>query len=50
MFKLYIRQVPLEEGHGKPLQYFCLENPNGQRSLEDYMHLFVWQDEDIVKG
>ena len=22
-------------GHGDPLQYFCLENPHGQRSLED---------------
>ena len=21
-------------GHGKPLQYSCLENPHGQRSLE----------------
>ena len=20
-------------GHGNPLQYFCLENPHGQRSL-----------------
>ena len=24
------------EGHGNPLQYFCLENPHGQRSLADY--------------
>ena len=24
------------EGHGNPLQYSCLENPHGQRSLEDY--------------
>ena len=23
-------------GHGKPLQYSCLENPHGQRSLADY--------------
>ena len=23
-------------GHGNPLQYACLENPQGQRSLEDY--------------
>ena len=23
-------------GHGNPLQYFCLENPHGQRSLEGY--------------
>ena len=24
------------EGHGKPLQYSCLENPHGQRSLVGY--------------
>ena len=23
-------------GHGKPLQYSCLENPHGQRSLPGY--------------
>ena len=23
-------------GHGNPLQYSCLENPQGQRSLVDY--------------
>ena len=23
-------------GHGKPLQYFCLENPHGQRSRAGY--------------
>ena len=23
-------------GHGKPLQYSCLENPHGQRSLASY--------------
>ena len=23
-------------GHGNPLQYSCLENPHGQRSLEGY--------------
>ena len=23
-------------GHGSPLQYSCLENPHGQRSLESY--------------
>ena len=27
---------PLEEGHGHPLQYSCLENPHGQRSLMGY--------------
>ena len=25
-----------EGGHGNPLQYFCLENPHGQRSLGSY--------------
>ena len=30
-------QSTLEEGgHGNPLQYSCLENPHGQRSLEGY--------------
>ena len=24
-------------GHGNPLQYFCLENPQGQRSLVGYI-------------
>ena len=24
---------PLDRGHGNPLQYSCLENPHGQRSL-----------------
>ena len=24
------------EGHGNPLQYSCLENPYGQRTLEGY--------------
>ena len=27
---------PPEGGHGNPLQYSCLENPHGQRSLADY--------------
>ena len=26
----------LRGGHGNPLQYSCLENPQGQRSLEGY--------------
>ena len=26
----------LEGGNGNPLQYSCLENPHGQRSLEGY--------------
>ena len=25
-------------GHGNPLQYSCLENPHGQRSLATYVH------------
>ena len=25
-------------GHGNPLQYSCLENPHGQRSLEATVH------------
>ena len=25
-----------ERGHGNPLQYSCLENPHGGRSLADY--------------
>ena len=27
---------PPEGGHGSPLQYSCLENPHGQRSLVSY--------------
>ena len=27
---------PLEEGIDNPLQYSCLENPHGQRSLVGY--------------
>ena len=27
-----------EGGHGNPLQYSCLENPHGQRSLIDRLH------------
>ena len=27
---------PLEEGHANPLQYSCLEHPQGQRSLAGY--------------
>ena len=32
---LLIHHTP-EGGHGNPLQYSCLENPHGQRSLENY--------------
>ena len=30
-------------GHGNPLQYYCLENPHGQRSLEGYS---PWGDKE----
>ena len=30
-------------GHGNPLQYYCLENPHGQRSLEGYS---PWDDKE----
>ena len=30
------QEDPLEKWNGNPLQYSCLENSNGQRSLEDY--------------
>ena len=29
--------IPELGGHGNPLQYSCLENPQGQRSLADYI-------------
>ena len=31
-------------GHGNPLQYSCLENSHGQRSLEGYWPQRVWCD------
>ena len=49
----------LEGGHGNPLQYSCLENPDGQRSLAGYssrgckglytteqlsMHISLWEN------
>ena len=30
------RAIYLGGGHGNPLQYACLENPHGQRSLVDF--------------
>ena len=30
-----LRRSP-EGGHGNPLQYYCLENPQGQRNLASY--------------
>ena len=39
MRETWIRSLVWEhpgEGHGNPLQYPCLENPQGQRSLTGY--------------
>ena len=36
-FSLWIGKIP-GEGNGYPLQYSCLENLHGQRSLVDYSH------------
>ena len=30
-----------EGGHGNPFQYFCLENPHGQRRLAGYVYKVV---------
>ena len=30
------REDPMEEGMATPLQYSCLENPHGQKSLVSY--------------
>ena len=37
------------ESHGNPLQYSCLQNPHGQRSLEGYS---PWgrKDSDTTEG
>ena len=35
------------EGHSNPLQYSCLENPHGQRSLEGYS---PWGSQKVVEG
>ena len=34
-FSPWVRKIPWR-GHGNPLQYSCLENPHGQRSLVGY--------------
>ena len=34
-----VPSLSLEEGHGNPLQYSCLENPQGLRSLAGYSPL-----------
>ena len=31
-----IKQLRPDGGHGSPLQYSCLENPHGQKSLVGY--------------
>ena len=40
MWEIWVQSLggedPLEGRHGNPLQYSCLENPQGQRSLEGY--------------
>ena len=35
-------------GHGNPLQYSCLENPQGQRNLAGYS-LWVWKELDMTE-
>ena len=35
-FAPWAEKVPWRRGPGNPLQYSCLENPHGQRSLEGY--------------
>ena len=35
-------------GHGNALQYFCLENPHGQRSLGDYSP-WDWKESDMTE-
>ena len=36
------------EGNGNPLQYSCLENPHGQRSLVDYSP-GIWKELDMTE-
>ena len=35
MWETWVGKIP-GGGHGNPLQYSCLENPHGQRSLAGY--------------
>ena len=37
------------EGNGNPLQYSCLENPQGQRSLVGYSP-WVLKESDMTEG
>ena len=40
MWETWVQSLDWEDspggGHGNPLQYYCLENPHGQRSLAGY--------------
>ena len=36
MQETWVRSLGWEGGHGNPLQYSCVENPQGQRSLAGY--------------
>ena len=38
-FHPWVEKIPWGEGHENPLQYSCLENSHGQRSLEGYKGL-----------
>ena len=38
-------EISLAEGHGNPLQYSCLANPHGQRSLAGYTW-WGWKESD----
>ena len=40
---------PLEEGMATPLQYSCLENPHGQRSLVGYSSS-GWKESDMTEA
>ena len=35
--------------HGNPLQYSCLENPHGQRSLAGWPQSMGWQELDMIE-
>ena len=38
-----------EGGHGNPLQFSCLENSHGQKSLEGYIQSMVSVESDTTK-
>ena len=37
------------EGHGNSLQYSCLENPHGQRSLADHIQSMGHKESDTTE-